>query len=205
MLEALLGLKYENRHGQEYYISQLRPEDVQKIRDVEKRTTLLELVNNWLERMPYFKNDNLWSDYRALYASTLQENELHNLESFDAIFMGLGESTRSLSPDASKSALFIMLYRHYPLLQAPYQFLEALIEIDNTLSSWRFRHINMVSRIIGMRTGTGGSSGSGYLKGALNQHYIYKDFSSLTSFLVQSNKLPKLNLDIVERLGFDKD
>jgi tryptophan 2,3-dioxygenase len=187
MLEALLGLKYENRHGQEYYISQLRPEDVQKIRDVEKRTTLLELVNNWLERMPYFKNDNLWSDYRALYASTLQENELHNLESFDAIFMGLGESTRSLSPDASKSALFIMLYRHYPLLQAPYQFLEALIEIDNTLSSWRFRHINMVSRIIGMRTGTGGSSGSGYLKGALNQHYIYKDFSSLTSFLVQSN------------------
>jgi tryptophan 2,3-dioxygenase len=207
MLEALLGLKYEHRHGQQYYISQLNEPDVDKIKSLENRKTLLELVNKWLERMPYFKNENLWNDYRAIYASSLQEAELGNLEHFDKIFFNNtgNEEQRSLSADASRAALFIMLYRHYPLMHLPFELIESLLEIDELLSTWRFRHINMVSRIIGMRIGTGGSTGKGYLKGALDAHYIFKDFSSLTSFLIERNKLPKLNLDIVEKLGFDKD
>lgn len=205
MLEALLGLKYENRHGQEYYISQLNETDRARIKEVEAQTPLLTLVNQWLERMPYFKDENWWAEYRALYASTLQENEKHNLDVFDSVFSGEGQEGRSLSNDASRAALFILLYRHFPLMHMPFEFIESLIEIDNLLGTWRYRHLNMVSRIIGMRTGTGGSTGKGYLKGALDAHYIFKDFSSLNSFLIQRNKLPKLPPSVETRLGYDLD
>lgn len=203
-LEALLGLKFEHRHGQNYYTSQLRDEDVAKVKSLEQRKTLLELINAWLERMPYFNSEDLWTEYRSLYASTLQESELGNLEHFDKRFFGENSNPYfSLSRNASRSALFILLYRHYPLLHLPYELIETLLEIDELLGMWRFRHLNMVQRIIGTRTGTGGSTGAGYLQAALNKHYIFKDFASLTGFLMERNKLPKLNLDTIQKLGFE--
>src|SRR6476660_7476856 len=54
VLEASLGLKYENRHGQEYYISQLNPTEVESVRKVEAGNSVLQLVNAWLERIPFF-------------------------------------------------------------------------------------------------------------------------------------------------------
>src|SRR5436305_1020566 len=54
VLEASLGLKYANRHGQEYYISQLNPTEVESVKKVEAGSSLLYLVNAWLERMPFF-------------------------------------------------------------------------------------------------------------------------------------------------------
>lgn len=204
-LEALLGLKFEHRHGQNYYTSQLTPEDVAKVKELEQRKTLLELVNGWLERMPYFNHENLWTEYRSIYASSLQEAELNNLEQFDKRFFSTEKNPdMALSRDASRSALFIILYRHYPLLHLPYELIKTLLTIDELLGQWRFRHINMVQRIIGSRTGTGGSTGTGYLQAALNKHYIFKDFASLTGFLIERNKLPKLNLDIVNKMGFEQ-
>src|SRR6187401_2643956 len=58
--EAKLGLKFQHRFGQEYYISQLREEHRKLIKDVENEPTLLELVNKWLERMPFFDEEALW-------------------------------------------------------------------------------------------------------------------------------------------------
>src|SRR5215510_12092656 len=60
-LEAKLGLKFEHRHGQEYYISQLRQEHIDVIKNSEKNKSLLELVNAWLERMPFFKENESWA------------------------------------------------------------------------------------------------------------------------------------------------
>ncbi len=85
----------------------------------------------------------------------------------------------------------------------PYQFINNLLEIDNTLSAWRFRHINMLHRMIGTRTGTGGSTGKDYLQGALNSHYIFKEFAELTTFMIERNKLPKLSPELSKRLGFE--
>ena len=76
-----------------------------------------------------------------------------------------------------KAALFIMLYRDFPVFQTSYQILDGLIEMDNQLSNWRHKHIDMVRRMIGLRMGTGNTSGRGYLEGALNSHYIFKDLS----------------------------
>ena len=49
---------------------------------------------------------------------------------------------------------------------------ERLTEFDELLVSWRLRHIQMVERTIGMRTGTGGSSGVSYLKGTLDKKFF---------------------------------
>ena len=58
ILESKLGLKYENRYGQEYYLSQLKPEDRQIVVDAEKNPSIIVLLNQWLERFPFFQ----WQD-----------------------------------------------------------------------------------------------------------------------------------------------
>jgi tryptophan 2,3-dioxygenase len=45
--------------------------------------------------------------------------------------------------------------------------LERLIDIDEGLQEWRYRHVKMVERTIGMKHGTGGSSGAAYLASTL--------------------------------------
>jgi len=44
---------------------------------------------------------------------------------------------------------------------------EALVDIDEGLAEWRYRHVMMVHRTIGKKPGTGGSSGVDYLRGTL--------------------------------------
>ncbi|MGK2862479.1 MAG: tryptophan 2,3-dioxygenase family protein [Chitinophagaceae bacterium] len=235
-LEAKLGLKFEQRHGKEYYISQLKNEQVEIIKKAEKDKTLLVLLNSWLERMPFFdENENwgnfashtpnkgnthpFWLEYRYQYIESLAEAEKGNLSFFDSfleigdhseknnqnaetIQSGVFESHRSFSPAANRAALFIMLYRGYPMLQLPFQLLNSLLEIDEQLSSWRYRHMNMVHRMIGTRIGTGGSTGKDYLRAAAAKHYIFLDIARLTSLLIERKKLPALPPEVEKRLGF---
>jgi tryptophan 2,3-dioxygenase len=44
---------------------------------------------------------------------------------------------------------------------------EALVDLDEGLGEWRYRHVKMVERTIGRKSGTGGSSGVGYLASTL--------------------------------------
>jgi tryptophan 2,3-dioxygenase len=44
---------------------------------------------------------------------------------------------------------------------------EAFVDIDEGVQEWRYRHVKMVERIIGLKTGTGGSAGSAYLRSTL--------------------------------------
>jgi tryptophan 2,3-dioxygenase len=221
LVEARLGLKYQHRFGQQYYISQLRQEQIDLIKKAEQEQSLLELLNTWLERMPFFgETENwanyqaltkitdypggvFWSDYREVYIKGLANAEQNNREYFDAVFNDMPiNSDRHLSAAASRSALFIMLYRGYPMLQLPFQLLNSLLEVDEQLSTWRYRHMNMVHRTIGSRIGTGGSTGKEYLKGALDKHYIFAEIARLTSFLIERKKLPQLSKEMERRLGF---
>lgn len=222
LLEAKLGLKFEHRHGQQYYTSQLRPAEVDRVKDSEAGSSLLQLLNAWLERMPFFEEwENwegfvvssahnelhpFWSEYRHRYQQSLSEVESANLASFDAVFLSEEQAAdappRNLSPKACRAALFIMLYRGYPMLQLPFQLLNNLLEIDEQLSTWRYRHVNMVQRMIGTRIGTGGSTGRDYLRSALDKHYIFREIAQLTSFLIERRMLPQLSGQMERRLGF---
>jgi tryptophan 2,3-dioxygenase len=229
-IEARLGLKYEHRYGQEYYISKLKQEQIEIVKRAEADLSLLELVNDWLERMPFFDEpvnwENFksslgasskeekelhifWTDYRHCYLQSLATEEKNNYDSFNQIFLEryeTGQSTSqeksTISASASRAALFIMLYRGFPILQLPFQLLTQLLEIDEQLSTWRYRHMNMVHRTIGTRIGTGGSSGRDYLKAALDKHYIFKEIAQLTSFLIERRRLPRLSPEMERRLGF---
>ncbi len=213
IIEAKLGLKFEDRHGQSYYTSQLQKQDIETIKDAEKGQSLLQLINTWLERMPFlhepkfWKNDSpssvhpFWSQYETIYANSLAESEKANSTNFKNIFF-TENAERALSPIACQSALFIMLYRGYPLLELPFELLDTLLEIDNQMGNWRYRHINMVRRMIGSRIGTGGSTGAGYLQGAMDKHYIFKEISQLNSFLIDRRKLPVLPTALTDILGY---
>jgi tryptophan 2,3-dioxygenase len=216
LLEAKLGLKFEYRHGKEYYTAQLRQEHVELIKKAESDHSFLQLVNDWLERMPFFDNTELWKEwssspgdhhpfwnqYKQNYSNSLAEAEKQNIEAFDEVLFLHKETHYTLSAKANRAALFIMLYRGYPLLQLPFQVLNNLLEIDEQLSTWRHRHMNMVHRMIGTRIGTGGSSGKDYLKAAADKHYIFKEVAQLTSFLIERRKLPELPKAVENKLGF---
>ena len=200
VLEAKLGLKFEHRHGQNYYLSQLKEKDIAIIKEAEDGKSVLELINAWLERMPFI-TDAFWKNYEQVYVSSLAEAEKGNAASFAEIF-NTASAERNFSPRACRSALFIMLYHGYPMMELPFQLLDTLLEIDNQLGAWRYRHINMVQRMIGSRIGTGGSTGAGYLKAAMDKHYIFKELAQLNSYLVDRKKLPVLAKEVEERLGY---
>lgn len=213
LLEARLGLKYEHRYGQQYYISQLKQSEIDIIQAAEKSPSLLQLLNKWLERMPFWSEGSsqpFWEDYRRRYQTSLADTETANLAWFDTILFGEPGNgpaaspapVRTLSPAACRSALFIMLYRGYPLLQLPFQVLHQLLEIDEQLSTWRYRHMSMVHRMIGTRIGTGGSTGKDYLGAALERHHLFKEIAGLTSFLIERRRLPALDPEMERQLGF---
>ena len=49
-----------------------------------------------------------------------------------------------------------------------YDMCEKLIDIEENLQLWRFRHMRTVARVIGFKRGTGGSSGVNFLKKVLD-------------------------------------
>ncbi|HEY8689339.1 MAG TPA: tryptophan 2,3-dioxygenase family protein [Chitinophagaceae bacterium] len=96
-----------------------------------------------------------------------------------------------------------MLYRDFPVFQTSYQILDSLVEIDHQMAGWRHKHLVMVRRMIGMRTGTGGTSGSGYLEGALTKHNIFRDIEGLSTFLIERKKLPKFPQELIKKLSYN--
>jgi tryptophan 2,3-dioxygenase len=49
-----------------------------------------------------------------------------------------------------------------------YEACESLVDVEDNFQMWRFRHLLTVQRTIGFKTGTGGSSGAGFLRRALD-------------------------------------
>jgi tryptophan 2,3-dioxygenase len=50
----------------------------------------------------------------------------------------------------------------------PAQVAERLVDVDEGLQEWRYRHVKMVERTIGAKRGTGGSAGAAYLRTTLS-------------------------------------
>jgi tryptophan 2,3-dioxygenase len=206
-IEARLGLKMEQRHGKDYYTSQLTSSDKAHIENVPVDQSVLELITAWLDRMPLaeeLEKISFWNQYEILYGASLSDGEMTNLYAFRDHFMEPSEETPKARMTISqrRSALFIMLYRDLPIMQNPFRVLNLLLEIDEFLANWRWRHMNMVHRMIGLRTGTGGSSGKGYLREAAMRHYIFSEIAELSSFMIERSKLPKLPLTMMSKVNY---
>ncbi|MET0529424.1 MAG: tryptophan 2,3-dioxygenase [Microvirga sp.] len=70
------------------------------------------------------------------------------------------------------------IYRHSNEHFDLYELAEELVDLEDAFQQWRFRHMKTVERIIGMRTGTGGSTGVSYLRKAL-EHYFFPELWSV--------------------------
>jgi tryptophan 2,3-dioxygenase len=181
---------------------------------VEGESTLKQLIIKWLERTPFFKEeywadyvstsgakaDKFWADYRKIYKDGLSDTEGARLAEFDRVFFNEGRG--DLSIRAMQAALFITLYRDMPVIQMPFELLNTLSEIDELLANWRYRHFSMVRRMIGIRAGTGGTSGAGYLEGTLSQHYAFREITEVATFLIERSKLPMLPDVLKEQVSF---
>lgn len=221
IIEAKLGLKIDQRYKSNYY-KNTRPggfnqTDYEAINQIEAESTLKGLIIKWAERTPFFdeslwKNyqtlhpakdgtQKFWNDYKHIYQNSLSGVEQRQTEELERVFYkeGLGE----FSMEAMRAVLFIMLYRNLPIFQLPFDLLSTLINIDELLSQWRYKHMLMARRMIGMRVGTGGTSGAGYLDGALRQHHIFKELTEISTFLVERSKLPNLPNEVKEKMSFN--
>src|SRR5512144_1647963 len=72
--------------------------------------------------------------------------------------------TRPVAPSPEVQRLLIDLYRRDPVTGS---ICERLVDLDEGLQEWRYRHVKMVERTIGTKRGTGGSSGAEYLRSTL--------------------------------------
>jgi tryptophan 2,3-dioxygenase len=68
--------------------------------------------------------------------------------------------TKPLEPSAAVQDLLLQVYRDDA---GPATVCENLVDLDEGVQEWRYRHVKMVQRTIGDKTGTGGSSGAAYL------------------------------------------
>lgn len=215
----------------EFIFSRLGEEDRQRMEQVEAETKLLDVTQAWLERLPFlsFGEFDFWTAYEAAVTRMLvrdrqiieknptlpdvvREHQLRELDLTGIRFAALLNAGKfdelreqgefRLSHDATLAALFINLYRDEPMLQLPFRYLTALVEIDELMTSWRQRHAIMVHRMLGNRIGTGGSSGHDYLSRTTRQNRVFVDLFNLSTFLIPRSELPRLPDNIVDSMRF---
>jgi tryptophan 2,3-dioxygenase len=71
---------------------------------------------------------------------------------------------KTVPEETSSKDAWIAVYRAPQDHWALYQLAEKLVDLEDYLRRWRFNHVTTVSRVIGMKRGTGGTSGTDYLK-----------------------------------------
>ncbi len=69
--------------------------------------------------------------------------------------------------DDSVCAAWVEVYRDTANHWEVYELAEKLVDLEDAFRQWRFRHATTVERIIGLKRGTGGTSGVGYLRRVL--------------------------------------
>jgi tryptophan 2,3-dioxygenase len=194
-MEVLAGLPEAQREGQGggSYALQL---DARERARLEKRIadmTLKAALMDWLRRTPIEQAyPRFAEDYAAAFDRyvdeqiALQARNPHTTAPeraaakvrFDALKAAMREyffGPRAEEIKAHRAFMFITTYREEPLLRWPSLLLDRLVEFEQNFREFRFRHARMVERMIGSRTGTGGSPGLAYL----DQTASYRIFGNL--------------------------
>ena len=218
-------------YGGENYKAYLNKSDNKEVIESESENTLFILIEKWLERTPFLNwgKTSFWKEYEFAVKKMLSDdrtiietnsklsenektkylNEYKKTELSFGIVLNKKEHSKMvkngswrLSYKATQAALLILLYRDQPILHNPYLLLTKLADVDELFTTWRSRHVLMVSRMIGKKIGSGGSTGSSYLNETTQKHRIFSDFSDLTTFLIPRSALPDLPSEIKDELNF---
>ena len=122
------------------------------------------------------------------------ERELHAPSVYDEAALLLGRSGFAIAPgrlaadwtlptrhDASLEAAWLAVYQDPSTHWALYELAEKLVDLETAFRFWRFRHVTTVERIIGFKTGTGGTAGVSYLRQMLDVVLFPELFSLRTA------------------------
>jgi tryptophan 2,3-dioxygenase len=75
--------------------------------------------------------------------------------------------TKKPVENADVLAAWLTVYRNPEQYWDLYELAEKLLDVEDNFRAWRFNHLTTVERTIGFKTGSGGTSGAGYLRKAL--------------------------------------
>lgn len=213
------------------YHKALKPEQFEHALKSQNSATLFSLVEKWLERTPFVKiaGFDFWQNYQSAVSkffvrekSLIAENPLlseqdkaKNLDIigkslatfsslFDADVYAKAQAAGSwrFSYAAIQAALLIQVYRDQPIFQQPFRLLTLLLDLDEILTSWRYRHALMAKRMLGAKMGTGGSSGHDYLQAATEKHKVFTDLNQLTTFFISRSLLPEIPVEAARAMDF---
>lgn len=213
------------------YDSRLNEADRAKVQAAEAVPSLSDRIEAWLERTPFVEigGYRFQESYRSAVSQMLardaailrdnpaigvkeREAGLAGLEAAQDRFEAIYDQQRHaalveqgawrFSLGALQAALFVTLYRDEPVLQLPFRLLSLLMDIDETMTAWRYRHALMAQRMIGMKLGTGGSSGHDYLSEAARRYRVFGDLFALSTFLIPRSELPPLPDELRRAMGY---
>lgn len=239
-IEILMGLSTVNRKAvdRSFFTGRLKTTDQAHLASLESQQSLLNLVLQWLSRMPFSKGSfagleapyDFWQQYQDAVLAMLgreakilkrnaagldevaMEKQYARLASTENHFQSLLDAQaheklcatghRRFSHQATLNALFIFLYRDEPILHTPFRFLTLLMDIDAHFTTWRYRHAMLAQRMLGVKIGTGGSSGHDYLSAAAENNRIYVDLFNLSTFLLPRSALPQIPEAILRQMDF---
>jgi tryptophan 2,3-dioxygenase len=87
--------------------------------------------------------------------------------------------TGAVDPSPEVQAILVDVYRRDPKNA---ELCERLVDLDEGIQEWRYRHVKMVERTIGARRGTGGSTGAAYLRETVGRS-LFPDLWAIRSQL----------------------
>ncbi|XP_050546659.1 tryptophan 2,3-dioxygenase [Daktulosphaira vitifoliae] len=207
MLENKLGLKKEKRvYCCQSYSDCFKDNKNEEFERTQSEPTLFLLVHKWLESTPQLLNEVTWNHYKLAANEWLQESEINGtcVEKSRKILNSVFDCNehenlvkqghRMLSHKALKSVILIYAYRNEKGYGLANQILESLVDLDTILCKWRHHHLVMVHRMIGSHnSGTGGTSGTEYLKLTLSDSYkMFIDLINLPAMLIPPTYVPPL-------------
>ena len=90
----------------------------------------------------------------------------------DAFWALLRKSGLAVETNDERVGSIVEILTHPEKYPDQYNMQDLLIEHDENIALWRSHHVMMVERMLGMKPGTGGSEGVGYLKTTLNKKFF---------------------------------
>lgn len=111
------------------------------------------------------------------------------------------EESRFTRSRIRAALLFIESYRELPLLAWPREVVDALVALEQGFVIFRQRHARMVERVIGRRTGTGGSAGVDYIDQTALRYRVFNDVWAVRTLLIREQALPPIGNPDAYALG----
>lgn len=228
LLEIKIGVKQDQRQNAKW-LHTLSEEHRSRIKAAQNEPSLFDYVERWLRNVPFreFRGYKFTDSYKAAVQKMFVvekenlktqlspeefESALSRLEdtriSYESVYKRdvheqmIKKKTRRMGMRATNASLMILLYQDMPILQLPARLLRTLVEVDELLNQWRYRHSQMVHKMIGAKIGTGGSLGHSYLKRTVDSQRVFADLANLSTLLIPRSLLPELPSSLRDQMKY---